>query len=114
MTPADPVAEANKNANDLKTLMDSACDFDAQGCNNEPVAQCNACYLHFESCRGKPHYAEDGVTPKEMTLDDCMDEVAATVTNCETCNSDDSKEAYKVRTGEHDPPGVSQPTRNSR
>jgi len=111
MTPKDPLAEANKNANDLKTLMDNACDFDAQGCNTDPVPQCSACYLHFESCRGKPHFEDDGVTPKEMDIDACMDEVSHTVGGCETCDSDDSKEAYKVRTGEHDPPGVSQPQR---
>ena len=42
----DPV----KNAADLKDLMDAACDFDAQGCNKEGV--CQACYTHFEGCRG--------------------------------------------------------------
>merc|ERR1712085_81265 len=98
MTPTDPLAEANKNANDLKTLMDNACDFDAQGCNTDPVPQCSACYIHFESCRNKPHFEDDGVTPKEMDIDACMDEVAHTVGGCDTCDSDDSKEAYKVRT----------------
>ena len=114
MTPTDPLAEANKNANDLKTLMDNACDFDAQGCNQDPVPQCSACYIHFESCRNKPHFEDDGVTPKAMDIDSCMDEVSHTVGGCETCDTDDSKEAYKVRTGEHDPPGVSQPTHKAR
>ena len=41
-----------------------------------------------------------------MTLDDCMDQVAESVAECGTCNTDDSKEGYKVRTGEHNPPGV--------
>ena len=114
MTPPDPVAEANKNANDLKSLMENACDFDAQACDTGPIPQCSACYLHFESCRGKPHFEEDMITPKEMDIDDCMDEVARTVMGCDTCDSADSKEAYKVRTGEHDPPGVSTPQRKLR
>ena len=46
---------------------------------------------------------------KEAMLDDCMDKVAKDVAECSSCNSDKSKEAYKVRTGEHDPPGVSTP-----
>ena len=148
MSPEDPLAEANKNANDLKSLMDAACDFDAQGCNTDPVPQCSACYIHFEGCRNKPHFEDDGVTPKEMDIDACMDFVAHTVGECNTCDSDESKEAYKVRTasfplpqpisepgpslstprlpphlplhahkvrtGEHDPPGVSQPTHKRR
>lgn len=112
MTPVDTVAQAKKNADDLKRLMDSACDFDAQGCSTGvPVPQCNACYIHFEDCRNKAHFEDDMITVKEMTLDDCMDMVAANVAECSTCNTDDSKEAYKVRTGEHDPPGVSQPVK---
>ena len=46
-----------------------------------------------------------------MTLDDCMDQVAESVAECGTCNTDDSKEGYKVRTGEHNPPGVETPGR---
>ena len=95
MSPKDPMAEANKNANDLKSLMDSACDFDAQGCNTDPVPQCSACYIHFEACRNKPHFEDDGVTPKEMDIDSCMDFVAHTVGECNTCDTDESKEAYK-------------------
>ena len=35
-----------------------------------------------------------------------MDQVAKSVAECSGCDTDDSKEGYKVRTGEHNPPGV--------
>ena len=134
----DLASEAQKNADDLKALMDAACDFDAQGCNHDVIPQCRACYLHFESCKNwcarattqpqlscshclliphlchtRPHFEDDGATPKQMTLDDCMKEVAESVAECGTCSTPESIEAYKVRTGEHDPPGVSQPGRKN-
>lgn len=51
------------------------------------------------------------MTVKEVTLDNCMDQVAKDVSECGTCNTAESKEGYKVRTGEHNPPGVETPGR---
>lgn len=47
---AAPVFDALKNADDLKALMDAACDFDALGCNAKTTI-CSTCYIHFESCK---------------------------------------------------------------
>jgi len=99
------VIDPEKNAADLKALMDAACDFDAQGCD-KITGVCSACYIHFEACRNGPHFEKDGTTPKQATLDECMDQVAKNVAECSGCDTDDSKEGYKVRTGEHNPPGV--------
>jgi len=99
------VIDVEKNAADLKALMESACDFDASGCD-KATGICSQCYIHFEACKNGPHFEKDGTTPKEVTLDDCMDQVAKSVAECGTCDTDDSKEGYKVRTGEHNPPGV--------
>ena len=154
----EPEFDPVKNAEALKNLMDAACDFDAQGCNKAGV--CQACYIHFENCRGacaaaalppwnrtrprhksrrtwpppsfltlgtfsRPHrtagpqFEADGVTIKEVdkeaVLDKCMEQVSKEVPECGSkgskgpCDTDDSKEAYKVRTGEHDPPGTLAP-----
>ena len=52
---------------------------------------------------------------KEAVLDKCMEQVSKEVPECGSkgskgpCDTDDSKEAYKVRTGEHDPPGTLAP-----
>ena len=51
------------------------------------------------------------MTVKEVTLDNCMDQVAKDVSECGTCNTAESKEGYKGRTGEHNPPGVETPGR---
>jgi len=105
---AAPVFDAEKNAADLKALMEAACDFDAQGCSKETTI-CSSCYIHFESCKAGLHFEKDGVTAKTVTLDDCMELVAKDVAECGTCGSAESKEGYKVRTGEHNPPGVVTP-----
>lgn len=143
------VVDPEKNAADLKALMESACDFDASGCDKE-TGICSQCYIHFEACKNgcaathrclgtqpihgtrrelcglslapptpldsdapfcrlpRPHFEKDGTTPKEVTLDECMDQVAKSVDECSTCDTADSKEGYKVRTGEHNPPGIGQ------
>lgn len=101
------VVDPEKNAADLKALMESACDFDASGCDKE-TGICSQCYIHFEACKNGPHFEKDGTTPKEVTLDECMDQVAKSVDECSTCDTADSKEGYKVRTGEHNPPGIGQ------
>jgi hypothetical protein len=97
---------AASKAKKLEDLMAAACDFDAIGCveNSFGSQDCRACYLHFDGCVGNPHYEDDGVTPKDMDLDACMDLIAATSPECSTCGTPESKEGYKVRKGIHDPP----------
>ena len=79
----------------------------------EALLSCWHCLLIPHLCHTRPHFEDDGATPKQMTLDDCMKEVAESVAECGTCSTPESIEAYKVRTGEHDPPGVSQPGRKN-
>lgn len=44
------VIDVEKNAADLKALMESACDFDASGCD-KATGICSQCYIHFEACK---------------------------------------------------------------
>lgn len=97
----DPATMEKKAAE--AALMDASCDFDAEGCIKQGAAEdCRTCALHITACAAAPHIDEDG-TSSQFTTTECLEDIAKRAKGCSKCNSDESKEAWKIRVGDQAP-----------
>ena len=79
----------------------NVCDMEAEGCiktGNSASEDCRTCVAHVSVCMTTPMLDDNG-NIKVVTLDDCVEQIANQAKTCSTCNTPESKLAFKVRVG---------------
>ena len=92
-------AAKEESKNEVAT--ENVCDMEAEGCiktGNAASEDCRTCVAHVSVCMTTPQLDEEG-NVKVVTLDSCCDQIAEQAEACSTCNTPESKFAFKVRVG---------------
>ena len=92
---------AAKKLSENEVSTENVCDMEAEGCimtENNAAEDCRTCVAHVSVCMTTPVLDEDQ-NVKVITLDDCVDRIADKADGCSTCNTPESKIAFKVRVG---------------
>ena len=80
-----------------------ACELEARGCNQKLEADCalavNAtCVDHLKQCMEAPLVDENNQKIR-VTMQDCLDQIAENVDECNSCNNSDSHDAFTLYLG---------------
>ena len=86
-----------------------ACDLEAHGCrkhaaSNEPCVESMgykglSCIEHFKHCMETPRMNPETNRVLRMSTQDCLDDIAGDVRQCNSCNNTESKDAFTLFVG---------------
>ena len=95
--------ENEKNAGLQPWEVKGACDLEARGCNQHLDDDCalatnSSCIEHFKFCMESPRIDANN-QPVRLSMQQCLDKIAAWVDECIDCNTPASKEAFTLYVG---------------